>query len=158
MVLLVVCFVMTSVVCAADEVKNSNEAENEKLEFETNILAKVLFRECRGIPSETEQAAVAWVVLNRVDSEDYPDNVEDVVKQEHQFAWVEDTPVTDELYALAKDVLCRYKWEKLGFEDVGRVIPRDYYWFAGRDGRNTFRNRFRTSKRWDFSWETPYDS
>lgn len=51
---------------------------------EVFCLAKTVYHEARGEPIEG-QIAVAHVVLNRVNSERYPDKVCDVVYQKHQF-------------------------------------------------------------------------
>lgn len=135
-------------------------ATGTERDTEAEMLAKILYRECRGVPSKTRQAAVAWCVLNRVDHEDYPDTIYEVATQKHQFAWVEKTPVTDELYALAQDVLMRWKLEKLGVGEVGRVLPKKYIFFAGhRDGENYFRATYRGScYYWDWSLESPYEN
>ena len=36
--------------------------------LDVEVLAKILYREARGIPSDTEKACVGWVVCNRVDA------------------------------------------------------------------------------------------
>ena len=134
-------------------------ATGTERDTEAEILAKILYRECRGVPSKTRQAAVAWCVLNRVDNENYPDTVYEVATQKHQFAWVPKTPVTDELYALAQDVLLRWKLEKIGVGEVGRVLPAEYIFFAGRkDGENYFRDAYRNGNYWDWSLDSPYEN
>ena len=42
-------------------------------------LAQCLWGEARGIPSQTEKAAVVWCVLNRVDHPDFPDTIHGVL-------------------------------------------------------------------------------
>ena len=63
----------------------------------------------------------------------------------------------DEFYELAKDVLTRWLLEKEGFTEVGRILPKEYLFFAGRNGKNHFRTGYRTRDYWDFSWESPYE-
>ena len=40
------------------------------------IIAQLIWGEARGVQSTTEQAAVAWCVLNRVDDPQFPDTIE----------------------------------------------------------------------------------
>ncbi len=56
---------------------------------EIDMLARVVYGESRGEPFEG-QVAVAAVVLNRVRSYNFPDEIEEVIFQEGQFIAVED--------------------------------------------------------------------
>lgn len=127
--------------------------------YKTDIaaLAKVLYTECRGIPSTMEQACVAWTVLNRLDA-GYADTVMGVLTAPNQFAYYENTPVDKDLYNLAWDVLTRWNNEKNGIEDVGRVLPPEYLYFSGRNGHNYFRNAYSGDfDVWDYSLPNPYE-
>ena len=159
-VIVALCIMVTTCYAAGDTDDGNDEPHEyyEQFVSDASLIAKLLYRECRGVASTTEKAAVAWVVMNRVDDENYPNTVREVIMQRNQFASIKRTPVDPELYELAEDVLRRYTWEQMGFTDVGRVIPEDYLWFAGKNGKNTFRNRFSTSRRWDFSLESPYEN
>ena len=129
-------------------------------ENEATLIAKTLWGECRGC-SLTEQAAVVWCILNRVDADGHAmgNSVEHVVTFPNQFlGYNENHPVTDELYALAVDVLTRWQLEKLGEEDVGRVLPADYMWFHGDGQHNHFRNKYQNGTRWDWSLPSPYET
>lgn len=120
-------------------------------------IAKVLYRECRGVPSVTEQACVAWTILNRVDNNNA--SIHDVVSSPHQFAFSENTPVDETLLNLAYDVLERWNSEKNGETNVGRVLPESYLWFEGHSGHNYFRNRYDGDFTvWSYSLESPYES
>lgn len=55
-------------------------------EAEVEMLARVLWGEARGVPSDMEKAAVVWCVLNRVDAARWPDTVAGVVTEPLQFA------------------------------------------------------------------------
>ena len=124
---------------------------------DVDALAKTLWGECRGVPSKMEQAAVAWCVLNRLDA-GYADTVLGVVAAPGQFVGYSPYhPVTDELAELAADVLERHWREQQGETDVGRVLPAEYLWFSGRDGRNWFRPAYRSSDYWDWSLPDPYE-
>lgn len=82
-------------------------------ETEVEMLARLIWGEARGIPSDMHKAAVVWCVLNRVDAEGWPDTVAEVVTQPHQFAgYSPDYPATEEFKAIAADVLIRWEREK----------------------------------------------
>lgn len=75
------------------------------------------------------------------------------------FAYIEDTPVTDELHDLAADVLARWNAEKNGESDVGRVLPTEYIYFSGDGKHNYFRNAYKENYDiWDYSLPSPYES
>ena len=121
-------------------------------------LAKVLYNECRGIPSTVEKACVGWTACNRVDA-GYGDTIYEVLTAPNQFAYNKRSPVTEELYYLALDVLERWNSEKNGFEDVGRVLPSNYLWFYGDGVHNYFRDKFDGDYNiWDYSLDNPYDN
>lgn len=124
---------------------------------DAEMLAKVIYTEARGVKSVTEQAAVAWCVLNRVDDDRWGDSVAEVVTERHQFAWDSDAPVTDEFLAMAQDVLLRWELERLNVGDVGRVLPAEYVYFAARRGRNRFRTAYRGGEYWDWAADSPYE-
>ena len=131
----------------------------EKYKDEIPYIARTVWGEARGC-SETEQAAVIWCILNRVDSSIryMPDNIIDVVTQKHQFlGYVETFPVTEEIRELVIDVLTRWEMEKAGVENVGRVLPPEYMWFHGDGRHNHFRDSYRGGNRWDWSLDSPYE-
>lgn len=129
-------------------------------EDEVIMVAKLLKRECNGMKSDTEKACVVWVACNRVDSDAFRgDTITEIVTAENQFAYYYNTPVEDELYELALDVLTRWNAERNGEESVGRVLPADYTFFAGDGVHNYFRNAYRSPYTiWDYSLPSPYDS
>lgn len=138
-----------------------SELEQEYITYFTDDdvvdLAKLLVRECGGVPSQTEQACVAWCVLNRVD--EYNSNVYDILREPNQFAFSESAEVREDLYELAKDVLCRWNDEKNGIMDSGRVLPKEYTYFHGDGIHNYFRNTFNGNyDTWDYSLESPYEN
>lgn len=57
-----------------------------KIEPETECIALNIYHEARGEP-ELGMEAVAWVTVNRVEDERYPDNICNVVYQKSQFSW-----------------------------------------------------------------------
>lgn len=121
-------------------------------------MAKVLYNECRGIPSDMEKACVAWTACNRVDN-GLGRTIYDVLTAPNQFAYWYNTPVRSDLYDLALDVLTRWNNEKNGFENVGRVLPSDYMFFHGDGKHNYFRNAYSGNyDTWDYSLDNPYES
>ena len=146
-------------------IKKEQESEidipniEEKYKDEIPYIARTVWGEARGC-SETEQAAVIWCILNRVDSSIryMPDNIIDVVTQKYQFlGYVETFPVTEEIRELVIDVLTRWEIEKAGVENVGRVLPPEYMWFHGDGRHNHFRDAYRGGNRWDWSLDSPYE-
>lgn len=136
--------------------KNKIEALLLGYEEEIKMIAKVIYREARrsSIPLE-QKAAVAWVILNRVDSDGWKDTIEGVIKSPNQFAWVNKTPLDWEW--LARDIVTRWLLEKEGHALVGRTIPPDYFFFAGHNGKNRFRKTYKSRTYWDWSLPDPYE-
>lgn len=122
-----------------------------------NQIAQVIYNEARGIPDKAEQAAVAWCILNRVDTEGFPDTITEVIQQPYQFAWSAKTPIKDELRELAADVYDRWMLEKTGEDNIGRVLPNTYLFFHGDGKYNYFRETYRGKVYWDWTLESPYD-
>lgn len=129
-------------------------------EDEVVMIAKLLHRECGGVSSVTEQACVAWTVCNRVDSDEFDgDTVTEIVTARCQFAYYYNTPVSDEFYELALDVLTRWNAERNGEESVGRVLPKEYTYFTGDGKHNYFRDTYKGNYSiWDYSLPSPYES
>ena len=125
-------------------------------EEDIDMIAQLIWAEARGVDSTMEQAAVAWCVLNRYDA-GYGFSISDVITSPSQFAYRRGLPVLDKFRELAKDVLTRWLLEKQGIEDVGRVLPEDYLYFAGSHGANRFRTGYSSRTYWDWSLPDPYD-
>lgn len=67
----------------------SKEINLNLTEEEIDLLARVVYSEARGEPSEGK-VAVAAVVLNRVKSKDFPDKIKEIVYQKDAFTAVDD--------------------------------------------------------------------
>ena len=120
------------------------------------ILAKLVWGEARGL-DVTQQAAVVWCVLNRVEDAAFPDSMQTVVTQKWQFSgYSESNPIAPDILALVYDVLARWSIEQSCVGGVGRVLPRDYLFFAGNGIENRFRKEYRDTEIWDWSLSTPY--
>ncbi len=105
---------------------------------DVEAIARTLYGECRGVESEAEKEAVAWVILNRLDA-GYADTVLGVVSAPGQFAGYDPGhPLWTNLVEIAERVLRMHHDEQTGIE-VGRVLPREYLWFSGDGERNYFR-------------------
>ncbi len=95
------------------------------VESDVELLSKIITSEC-SICSFEEQYLVGSVVLNRVDHERFPNTVQGVIDQPHQFAgrrtrWFVTTPQT---LKVAQDLL----------EGIGR--DKIVYYFFRSDSRN----------------------
>lgn len=122
---------------------------------ELEAMAKVLYHEARG-EDTTQQSAVVWCILNRLDHGGYGDSIMEVVTSPHQFAWHPDAPVQEDLLWVVTDVVSRWNWEKQGLKDSGRTLPSTYLYFTARDGENKFTEEFGGTGYWDWSLPSPY--
>ena len=110
-------------------------------EEDVAAVAKMLWGEARGCTRDN-QIKCAWVVVNRVDDERFPDTIQGVLEQPSQFHGYDPTyPVTDELYNVAFDVLTRWSYEKQGIP-VRRELANTYLWFTGDGEQNHFREEW----------------
>ncbi|MGI5984912.1 MAG: cell wall hydrolase [Clostridiales bacterium] len=138
----------------------SSDTQNEPPAYtddDATMLAKIIYSEGRGIPSDTEKACLVWVVLNRVDA-GYGNTIAEVAAAPAQFGYRASAPVWDNLLLISHDVLSRWQKEKNGETEVGRVLPKDYLWYSGDGVHNYFRNSYKGGTRWDYSLPTPYES
>lgn len=135
------------------------------------MLAKIAHAEAGGILTAggeynyTEMAGVMWCILNRADIQKPPEHrlwparIVMVAKSTNQFAYHADTLIRADLEELAVDVLCRWALEKYLLGEWGRVLPREYLYFVGRNGHNYYRKKFDwriEQDRWDWSLPSPY--
>ena len=126
---------------AVDKEVDKVEAVEPLDPVEVELLGRTIWGEAGGIPSTAERAAVAWCILNRVDV--YDKTIEEIVTAPRQFQGYRPAgECPQEHLDLAADVLARWKAEKNGAEDVGRVLPSDYLYFLGDGERNHFSKEF----------------
>ena len=127
-------------------------------ETDVQAIAKVIYHEARGESSKAKQAAVAWCILNRVDSSIsyFPDTILEVITQKNQVAWDENAPLMPNLVTLARDVLIRWHAEREGAEDVGRTLPAEYVYFVGDGRHNNFSIEWRSGIYWTWDYTDPY--
>lgn len=130
------------------------------------MLARTLYNETQvvfwngtkwGVSYRARQAAVAWIALNRYDAGNFGETLTDILSAPGQFAYTDYAPVTEDMLALAADVIDRWIQEKQGKDDAGRVIPADYFYFDGDGRENTFRKTStRGGETWDWTLPDPY--
>lgn len=142
-----------------EPITQEEEPQAHPYAADAEYIAKTIWGEARGC-SKTEQAAVAWCILNRVDSEDpyYPDDIISVITQKNQFDGYDPShPVTDEHYNLALEVIDLWlKEDGVGIV-AGRVLPKEYMWFKGDGDVNVFRDAYEGKCNiWDWSLASPY--
>lgn len=129
--------------------------DSEVPDTDAVFLAKTMYGEYRNAKNKEQCAAVAWNILNRVDNEYYPDTIEKVVTQPSQYAgYNECNPVDADLYDIALDVLYRWRIEKLGVGDVGRILPKEYLYFNGNGVVNIYRDS--SGNKWAWGLPSPY--
>lgn len=151
------------VLAPAEEVVAVSEETAPPLFSDADVAAisKTVYGEALITHSDMEMAAVAWCILNRVDSAEsfFPDTILEVVTQDSQFhGYSESNPVDPHIEWLVRDVLNRWTLEKAGAEDVGRVLPKDYLYFWGDGRHNHFTTEYHAGTTWDWSAENPYES
>lgn len=129
---------------------------------DATIIAKIMYGEARGIKSKTEIACIGWCILNRVDA-GMGKNIQSVALAANQFYYKAGAPTVSDhgydLVALATDVLDRWSREKAGQTNVGRVLPKQYKWYAGDGSHNWFYPSWpcKRAQRWNFkSVNSPY--
>ena len=139
-------------------VEDEEEKEEEYIPDKEDVeaIARTLYGECRGIPSDMEKAAVAWCVLNRLDA-GFEDTIIEVVSAPKQFVGYDpDHPLLPNLVTLAEDVMIKWHREKEGEENVGRVLPPEYLWFNGDGSHNWFVSEYRGTDYWEWEYEDVY--
>jgi len=113
--------------------------------------AKTICGEAPGC-TKIQKAAVVWVIINRIESEWFPNTVKEVVTQPKQFqGYREFNDPSDEDREIAEDVLTRWLngWS-------GRIIPSEYLFFHSGKGENIFTTEHLKGIVWDFSFPNIY--
>lgn len=129
-------------------------SENDEI-----LLAKMLYGEDRENPMYM-RAAIIWCVYNRVDASHRP--ISDIVTPSIFPGYMSGNPVEKWAVDLIWDVTIRYVLEQNGFENVGRVLPKNYLWYEQLEGHrdHVFKTTLKISDpkcvRWDWSLPSPY--
>jgi hypothetical protein len=132
------------------------EEDNPLDPYEVELIGRTIWGEAEGVNDKAEQAAVAWCILNRVD--DSGKTIEEVVTAPNQFQgfYRVTGEVPEHFLQLAEDVLLRWRMEKAGADDVGRVLPADYLFFIGDGARNYFSKEWKATDYWGWTLKSPY--
>lgn len=122
-------------------------------------IAKVMYNECKDVPSMTERSAVAWCILNRLDSDDpyFPESIYEICTQPYQFAYDANNPIDEECLSLAQDVMTRWYYERETGTETGRTLPREYLFFTGDGYHNYFTTEWQSGITYDWNGGTPYE-
>lgn len=120
-------------------------------------MSKTVWGEARGC-TPTEQAAVVWCILNRVDDPRWPSTIEEVCITSQFNGYNPTNPVDPDIYTLTLDVYVRWVREHTGEQDVGRVLPASYCFFYGDGKHNHFQESFGADEVWDWSLPSPYEN
>ena len=130
--------------CELDEIAESKSIYADTIdnltEEEKTMIAQITFREA-GNQSEEGQRAVVEVILNRLNSERWPNTVEGVLSQDHQFStWrgrnrVSEENVNNMLYII----------NKVYTEDP--VLTKEYVYFNSLKNP-TMNNRIKIQDHW----------
>lgn len=106
------------------------------------MMAKTMYGEAKGISSKRELSMICWTILNRYDTGRYK-SIAAVITEPNQFAYRTKAPTISQtgidLFALAQDVLLRWRAELNGETDVGRTLPPGYCFYYGDGHHNYFR-------------------
>lgn len=143
----------------------AGEASSPRLYTDADAvaLAQMAWGECRGVEEIStsggivsgtyQKAAAMWCALNRYDT-GAGESIADVVAAPRQFhGYDPEHPISEELLALAYDVLDRWEAEKAGAADVGRTLPAEYLFFVGDGENNYFSVEYRSGDY--YTWELP---
>lgn len=120
-------------------------------------LARLIYGEDRQ-NSLYERSAVIWVVYNRMDISKKP--ISELINFMDFGGYTDNGNVYKWARDLVRDVTLRYALEKMGYEDVGRTIPKQYVYFEAQQGKHIFKTKKNIGESdniwWDWSLPQPY--
>ena len=100
---------------ALAQTQSSSSTQQYQISEDAEYMAKVVAG-CSTYYDENVQRAVAWCVLNRVDSALYPDTIKEVCEQANQWQGYENAAVIDSICELCQSVIDT--WKSGGKRDV----------------------------------------
>ena len=144
---------------AMEAARAEREAQIAALFTEDDVvmMAQLIDIEAGAVYPLYRRAAVAWTVLNRLDSDRwYPTTISGIITQNDQYAWYAGRNYMQINYDIARDVLTRWATEKVdGKINSGRVLPESFDSFYGGGNQNYFYDV--NGSYWDFGIEVdPY--
>lgn len=104
---------------------------------DVEYISRTIWGEARGCDEE-QRAAVAWCILGRVSDDRFPDSIQGVVTQPHQFQGYSPNFPADTFYDEAKEIIIRWHNGEWGMDP-------DMLWFYGDGQINHFRNAWRSA-------------
>ena len=116
--------------------------QQSKYSADAEYIAKVVAG-CATYYSENVQRAVAWCVLNRVDSALYPDTIKEVCEQANQWQGYENAPLIDSICRVCQDVIDT--WQSGGTRD----IPRECVFLRMTEDGVELRTEFTGGNTWN---------
>jgi hypothetical protein len=127
-------------------------------EYEREELARMLYGEDRcddwSVEGVMRKAAVVQVALNRLDAwGEELFGIDDAIVRQSQFhGYDRGNPVKSWAMDIVQRVCDGWEAEQRGEENLWRVLPADYLYFAGNCGVNRFRMRYEpdAGEYWDF--------
>lgn len=143
-----------------DDVMREELVRSILSERDEELLAKMLYGEDRENKTYM-RAAVIWCVFNRMDANNTP--VSEMINVTQFPGYSEWNPVEKWALDIIWDVTIRYVLELNGFENVGRVLPKEYRYYEHGVGRRY--HWFKTTLSsydpncviWDWSLPSPYE-
>lgn len=125
-------------------------------DHDIELIARTIWGEAEAVDETKERAAVAWCILNRVNSSG--DAIESVILAPYQFYCRVDGIVPQWAVELAEDVVRRWEKEHAGETNVGRTLPAEYLYFVGDGWHNHFSIDWQSTDYWDWSLPDPYNA
>ena len=118
------------------------QASQTTYSADAEYIAKVVAG-CATYYSENVQRAVAWCVLNRVDSALYPDTIKEVCEQANQWQGYENAPLIDSICRVCPDV--SDPWQSGGTRD----LPRECVFLRMTEDGVELRTEFTGGNTWN---------
>lgn len=121
---------------ATEEIAETPVVAQDPYKEEAEAVAKVLYGTARG-NTETDQRAVVWCIINRCESDRYPDTIQGVCSQEKQWMGYSDSnPIVRDLYDVAYEELTT--WHEGGY----RMIAPDFLFLSWSSKEIVLRTQF----------------
>lgn len=115
-----------------------------EIEHEAEYIAKVIYGTARN-HATSDQKAVVWCILNRVEHHSHPDTVAEVCEQPKQWmGYSSENPVLTELYDLALAEL------KIWHSDGHRPMSNDYIYMSWSSKEIILRDTFEETKKTNY--------
>ena len=126
-------------------------------ERDVEMLAKTIWAEARGVPSDAEKAAVAWCALNRLDAGTYGETLAEVLTTPWQFAYYAELAGHAGSSRRSPETSSRGGRRAARRRRCRENPPGGLLLLRGDGLRNHFRKTYeKTGATWDWSLPDPY--